>query len=147
MELTLFSPLFWLILVIIFGIIEIITQGLTTIWFAGAGIVSMIVSMLDGPVLLQLILFVLVSFVLLFFTRPAMKKYLSSKLVDTNVDSLIGEIALVKEEINNMENRGTVVIKGMDWTARAKEDTKTISEGSKVKVTAIEGVKVIVENI
>ena len=69
--------IFWLALFVILLIIEIITVGLTTIWFAGGSMAALIVAAVGGPVWLQVILFLVVSFVLLFFTRPWAVKYLT----------------------------------------------------------------------
>ena len=70
--------IFWLALFVILLIIEIITVGLATIWFAGGSMAALIVAAVGGPVWLQVILFFVVSFVLLFFTRPWAVKYCQS---------------------------------------------------------------------
>ena len=69
--------IFWLALFVILLIIEIITVGLATIWFAGGSMAALIVAAVGGPVWLQVILFFVVSFVLLFFTRPWAVIYLA----------------------------------------------------------------------
>ena len=43
-----------------------------------------------------------------------------------------------------MKAEGQVTIQGMEWTARAKNGN-TIEKGKVVRVTAVEGVKLIVE--
>ena len=77
--------IFWLALFVILLIIEIITVGLTTIWFAGGSMAALIVAAVGGPVWLQVILFLVVSFVLLFFTRPWAVKYLNIKNANPRV--------------------------------------------------------------
>ena len=42
--------IFWLALFVILLIIEIITVGLTTIWFAGGSMAALIVAAVGGPV-------------------------------------------------------------------------------------------------
>ena len=62
-------------------------------------------------------------------------------------DSLIGRLAVVTAEINNLGQSGEVILSDVSWTARSKEDGRVIPVGSKVRICAIEGVKLIVEEI
>lgn len=62
-------------------------------------------------------------------------------------DSLIGRTAVATKEINNLAQTGEVDIADISWTARSGDDLKIIPAGSKVKICAIEGVKLIVEEI
>jgi membrane protein implicated in regulation of membrane protease activity len=88
--------------------------------------------------------FVIVSFILLFFTRPFALKYVNRYTVKTNVESLIGKYARVTAEINNLEGRGAAVLNGQEWTARALEDDNIYPVGAMVEVKDIRGVKLIV---
>lgn len=137
------EQIFWLIAFVVLILIEIITLGLTSIWFAAGAFVALIASFIGAGVPLQITLFVLVSLVLLFFTRPVAMKYLNSSRVATNVSSLIGLTAKVTETIDNKNAQGTVVINGQEWSARSKNNT-VIEAGSMVKVVDIKGVKAIV---
>ena len=139
------DALIWLVLVIILTGIEIITLGLATIWFAGGALAACIVALCHGPLLLQVIVFLLVSIVLLLFTRPVAMRYLNKNRTKTNVDSLIGQEAVVLQEINNIKAKGTVRINGMEWTARTAEGQEIIPSGEVVTVMKIEGVKLIVQ--
>ena len=136
--------LVWLILLGILLVIEIITLGLTTIWFAGGALIAFLVAILGGAVWLQVVVFLAVSMLLLIFTRPIAMKYMSKNVQKTNVDSLEGEIAVVIQTIDNLKGTGQVVIRGMEWSAKTRED-KVIKEGTVVKVITVEGVKVVVE--
>ena len=62
-------PLLWLVLAIIFLIIEALTVGLTTIWFAAGAAVALLLSVFDFSVMTQVIRFFVVSICLLVFTR------------------------------------------------------------------------------
>ena len=135
----------WLLAAAIFIIIEIVTLGLTSIWFAGGAIVAAIAAAFQVDLLIQLILFAVISAVLLIFTRPVARKHLTTKTVKTNVESLIGEEAIVKEEINNLEEQGVAVLNGQEWTARAMDNATIIPAGTKVTVQRISGVKLIVK--
>ena len=72
---------FWLIALVAFLIIEIITLGLTTIWFAAGALISFIAAWLGQPLGVQLVLFFVVSFILLIFTRPVVQKRLNGSRV------------------------------------------------------------------
>ena len=139
------TVMYWLGAAAIFVVIEIITMGLTTIWFAGGALVGAVMAAFSLPLWSQIIAFVIVSVILLILTRPWALKYLNSRTVRTNADSLIGQTALVKETINNMESKGLVQLNGQDWTARSFEAGEIIPEGSEVIVKEIRGVKLIVE--
>ncbi|WP_047834383.1 membrane protein, partial [Robinsoniella sp. RHS] len=74
----------WLVLFILLIVIELATMGLTTIWFAGGSVAGFIVSVLDGNILLQILAFVIVSVVLLIFTRPFAVRYVNKNRTKTN---------------------------------------------------------------
>lgn len=134
----------WLVILAVLLVVEIATLGLTTIWFAGGALIAFLVSLAGGPLWLQVLLFLAVSVVLLIFTRPLAMKYMNKNVQKTNVDSIPGETAVVIKTINNLNAEGQVMVKGMEWSARSK-DGGIIEEGKVVKVAAVEGVKLIVE--
>lgn len=142
-----FQVIAWLIILVIMVIAEFATMGLATIWFAGGALVSFIAALVGAPLPAQVVLFFVVSFVLLIFTRPLAKKQFNVKREKTNAESLIGEKAVVLEPINNIAASGQVQIRGQEWTARAKDNHKQYAKDEIVKVVAIEGVKLIVEEI
>lgn len=138
------NAVYWLIALAVFLIIEIITLGLTTIWFAGGAFAGFIASMAGLNIWLQFLLFIIVSFVLLYFTRPVVVRYFNKKREKTNIESLSGKMARVLETIDNLNNTGSVDLNGQVWTARTQEDNRVISVGTQVKVVEIKGVKLIV---
>lgn len=138
------AVIIWLAIVAICVIIELISLGLTSIWFAGGALISAIVAGFNGPVWLQVVLFFVVSIVLLLFTRPIAEKHLNSRLEKTNVESLIGGKAVVISDINNIEGTGQIKLNGIEWTARSASN-EIIQSGITVIVKEIQGVKAIVE--
>lgn len=134
----------WLILFILFLLIEIATLGLTTIWFAGGALFAFIAALLGAGLGIQLTLFFGISIILLIFTRPVALTYINKNRVATNSESLIGAEAKVVEEIDNLNNQGTVVINGQEWTARSASN-EVLEVGCIVTVVKISGVKAIVE--
>lgn len=135
----------WLIIFVACIVIEIITMGLTTIWFAGGSLVAAVSAAFSAPLWLQLLLFVAVSFVLLYFTRPIAVKYFNKDRIKTNVESLIGKQAIVISEIDNLQGIGQVTVGGQEWSARTVKDGITLPVGCVVVIRAINGVKFMVE--
>ena len=139
------SPITWLILMVILVAIEIATLGLTTIWFAGGALVAFLLSLLGVAWQVQMSVFVVVSFVLLIFTRPIAVKSLNRKTTKTNVESLVGRTAKVTGRIDNTQAMGSASLNGQEWTARSTRDEQIIEAGTLVQVTEVRGVKLIVE--
>ena len=140
------SPVFmWLALMCIFIVVEIITVGLTSIWFAGGSLAALISALINVPMVFQFVLFFAVSSVLIFFTRPFALKYVKPHNVKTNYEEIIGKNVLVTERINNTENKGKAVYNGLEWTARSTEDHTIIEAGETVLVEEIKGVKLYVK--
>lgn len=135
----------WLALLILFVVVECLTVGLVSIWFAGGSFVAMILAMAGAGTGWQIAAFLLVSGGLLIATRPFVKKHLMNKKLKTNYQSVIGEVAKVTESIDNFNQTGAVFADGKEWMARAAENTVVIEKDSLVKVLAVEGVKLIVE--
>ena len=135
----------WLIIFVACIVIEIISMGLTTIWFAGGALIAAVAAALDVPLWVQIVLFVLVSLVLLYFTRPIAVKYFNKDRIKTNAESLVGKQAIVISEIDNLQGIGQVTVEGKEWTARTVTDGVTLQTGSVVIIRAISGVKLMVE--
>lgn len=134
----------WLAVFVLLIVIELATMGLTTIWFAGGAVAGFIASMIGANVVIQAVVFFVVSIVLLIFTRPFAVRYINSNKTKTNIDGLIGQEALVLEEINNIRETGCARLEGKEWTARSVDDS-VIPADTVVIVERIEGVKLIVK--
>ena len=102
------TPLAWLGILAILLVIEAITVGLTTVWFAGGALVACITSWLGGGIVVQLLLFFGVSVVLLIFTRPLAVRYMNKGVEKTNAESLLGKRAVVIQPVNNLAQTGQV---------------------------------------
>lgn len=139
------NSIIWLIALAILLLIEILTLGLTTIWFAGGALVAFLLSLFINNPMLEIVVFLIVSFLLLIFTRPIATKYFNKQRVKTNYETLIGKEAIVTEKIDNYHMTGQVIINGQEWTARSIKDEEIIKIGQKVKIKQVTGVKVLVE--
>lgn len=134
----------WLLILAACLAIEAFTMGLTTIWFAIGALAAWFVHFTGAGIEAQIIVFLLVSILCLFLTRPVVVKKLKVGKTRTNAESLIGEVFKVESEINNMNNEGSVKAGGQIWSARSLND-EIIAEGEMVVIRKIVGVKLIVE--
>lgn len=137
--------IFWLIVIILSIGVEVASLGLTSIWFAGGALVALVAAVFNVPLVVQILLFFVVSLVLLFFTRPIAVKYFNKDRVKTNVESLVGKQAIVTSEIDNLQGIGQVVVNGQEWSARSTSEGIKLPVGCVVNIMAISGVKLIVE--
>ena len=140
------AAIYWLIAFVVLVGIEIMTTALTTIWFAGGAVIAFVAALFGAPVTVQLLVFVVISFILLFLTRPLAVRYINTSTVKTNVDSLIGKDARVTAEVSNAKETGTVSVQGQEWTARAENEDAVYPEGTRVWIREIQGVKLIVSD-
>lgn len=136
----------WLGLLIVFGIGEAVTVGLTSVWFAVGSLMALVCALLGGNLWIQLTLFVVTSALSMLAFRPLAAKFINDKVEPTNIDRIIGTEALVTEEIHNIQGKGAVNIGGLTWSARSGSDEK-IPSGTLVRVQRIEGVKVYVDAV
>ena len=134
----------WLFLVVVLLIIELVTVGLTTIWFAAGSASAFLLSLAGLGIGWQIGVFLVVSIVLFVFTRPWAMKYVNKKSEKTNYEGVIGRTVKVTQEINNTEQTGKAVYDGQEWTARSAYDNTVIEAGQLARVVRIEGVKLIV---
>ncbi len=134
----------WAALIVVFLIVEGLTAGLASIWFALGSVAALVSAFLGAPVWLQITLFVIVSALTLIFTRPLARKYVNKRIEPTNADRLIGASATVTERIDNIAAKGYVTAGGRLWPARSKSG-EPIEKDTVTVVRSIEGIKLIVE--
>ena len=132
----------WVAAIIVFIVIEIFTQGLTSIWFAGGALGGCFATMAGAGPLVQVIVFIVVSILLIIATRP-FKKKLDKRIQKTNVETVIGKAAIVEEDIPQGQT-GRVRLDGKIWTARS-ESGEAVFAGEHVTVKDIQGVTLTVE--
>lgn len=133
----------WLVLMIVFLIVEACTVGIVSLWFAAGSVAAMLVALMGAPIWLQITVFILVSTILLLLMRPIVTKYLIPHTTPTNVDSVIGTQGYVTASIDNMEAVGQVKLGGKYWSARSSSG-EPIAQGVLVQVDRVEGVKAFV---
>ena len=139
--------LIWTLAVIGFGIAEALTVQLVSSWLAGGAFAALIAALAGAPQRWQLWIFLSVSAVLLVCTYPIVKRFRSrKKSVPTNKDALIGEKAIITEDIDNIAEKGALKLHGIEWSARS-ENGSAIKKGAVVRICSVSGVKLFVEEI
>ncbi len=138
------TVIIWLIIVAVMLVIEIFTMGLTTIWFSIGAVFAAIAAGFSAPLWLQITLFVVVSVLVMLLVRPFAMKVMNKDRTKTNIDEVVGQKAIVIEEIDNQMDRGKVSFRGVEWMARSSAD-KIIPADEVVTILSVSGVKLYVE--
>ncbi len=139
------APYIWLGIALVLLVIEILTVGLTTIWFAAGALLAMTLAFCGAGVAWQTTVFVVSSVLLLVFTRPLVQKYINGKRTKTNIDAIVGMTGRVVEAINGIEGTGAVIVDGKTWSARCEDEMAVIPVDTIVKVQEVSGVKLLVK--
>ena len=138
------ATVIWIGAMVLFGVVEAATAGLTSIWFVLGGVAGLIAAVCGGPVWLQVGLFFAVSIAALAFTRPLVVKLMKKDIKPTNADRVLNNVGRVTERIDNALPSGAVYIDGKTWTARSA-DGEVIEPDAAVRILRMEGVKLIVQ--
>lgn len=140
------ATVIWIAAMVVFGIVEAATAGLTSIWFVLGSAAGLIAAICGGAVWLQVTLFFVVSIAALLATRPLVRKMMAKSIVPTNADAVLGKEARVTETIDNNAPTGAVYVEGKTWSARS-ESGEVLPEGAMVRIVRMEGVKLFVEKL
>lgn len=140
-----YLPYIWLGIIMVSFIVEANTAALVAIWFVPAALFSMTLSFFDVPIVVQMLVFLLLSAFFIFLSFKIFKRKEFVKPIATNADSVIGENAVVIEAIDNLSYTGQVKVRGQVWTARSYDENVKYDKGEILNVIAIEGVKLIVK--
>lgn len=134
----------WLGIIIVAIIVEASSVSLTSIWFAIGALFAWLLSLVfpNNPGL-EIFCFLVVSITLLIFTRPIAMKYLKVGREKTNVNLLVGKLAIVIVDIQPLDNKGQVKVDGQIWSAKTPDNSE-IKKDTKVRIKSIQGVKLIV---
>ena len=133
----------WIAVIVAAVVVEVASMQLLSIWFAIGGVAALITSFLTDSIAIQIIVFIVVSAIAVALIFPTVRKSMKKEHVKTNADRYVGKLAVVTEEISNINAKGQVKVDNQIWSARS-EDGSEIPAGTKVNVLRIEGVKLIV---
>lgn len=141
-----YMPFVWIGFAIVMAVCEALTTQLVSIWFVAGAVSAAISTMFTSSLPIQSLVFLVVSFAALLITRPLVRRFkANNKTTSTNADRLIGATATLISDISDTEHVGQVKVCGEVWSAKSED--APILTGAKVKVLAIEGVKLIVKPI
>lgn len=136
----------WQIWIIIAGVCligEILTSGFLIFWLSIGALIAMVVSFFVDSIIVQTAVLVISSAILIFATKPFVKKFAKTKDVKTNAYSIIGKNAIVTKDIDSINGKGQIKVDSETWSALGKDDMN-IEKGTEVEVLKIDGVKAIV---
>lgn len=136
----------WLIISGIFFVAEMITVGFLVFWLGVGALFAMVVSLFTDNLIIQTSTFVVSSTLLLFLTKPLVKRISHSDKVKTNAYSIIGKKGIVTIEINSKKGIGQIKVGSEIWTAKSSTDD-IIAEGTEIEIVEISGVKAVVKPI
>ena len=131
-------PWFWLSLMVIFVVIEAFTMALTTVWAALASIPMIFISRTGLPFRWQFLIFVVLTIVLIVFTRPFAVKKLKLGQDKMNVSSMLGQEVLVVSAIQAFKKGEAKAKNGTIWTV-SSEGSSEIPENTVCIVTEVQG--------
>ncbi len=136
----------WLGITILALIVEFLTSELVSIWFAGGGLISLILAVVGVPWYIQIGVFVVVSALSLLLFRRILKKHLIKDTEETNVDSIVGKELVLLEEID-LDKIGSVKVNDVVWSAAGETPQTKIEAGKTIKVLKVSGNKLIVKEV
>lgn len=134
----------WLIAAGVFLILEIFTMGFLVFWLSIGCLLAMLISFITNSIIIQTTVFVISSGLLIFATKPLVKKFAEKDTTKTNVYSLTGKKAIVIEDIDWTTGSGQIKFEGQIWSAKTEEKLN-IPKGTEVEIEKIEGVKAYVK--
>ena len=145
--LTTYAWIFWIVLILVFAIIEISTLEFTFLMLAGGSLGGLVSGLFGLPWWGQFIVALVLALLLLFAVRPPLLRALGrgGDPARSNVDALLGMAGVVTNDFSG--NASHVKLSNGDtWTARLSSQTsdRILVEGEKVTVTAIEGATAVV---
>ena len=136
----------WLAAVAAFGIVELMTEGLVSVWFAVGSVGALLATLAGFGLTAQLVVFAVVSAAALAIGLPMVRNWADRRRgpTPTNLDRVLGGTGRVTEVIDNEIASGAVYVDGKTWTARSAAG-EIIPQGTRVRIARMEGVKLFVE--
>lgn len=136
----------WIAIICVAALIEAFTLQMVSIWFVAGGIVSLILYFCGVGYEVQIIVFIAVSIILLIALRKLCLKFLLKNTNEkTNVDALVGREARLLKDID-LGQLGEIKLGDVVWSATTKDESP-LASGTLVKITQVQGNKLIVEAV
>ena len=141
-----YMPIVWIGFAILMLLCEGFTTQLVSIWFVLGSVCAAITTIFTSDITIQSAVFLVVSLVSLIVTRPLVKRFKKrNKTTGTNADRYIGQVGFMLTDLTDIDKTAQAKVGAETWTV--KSDKAPLLKGTKVKVLAIEGVKLIVEPV
>lgn len=143
------EAIFWLVAMILFLILEMVTISLVSIWFVGGSLAAFLVSFAVRNPWIEAAVFLIVSLVLLFLIRPMANRFgvKQKDQIKSGAQALVGKRAIVTETIDNLHAKGAVQVNGQFWSAKAPDDYEIIEKDTVVVVSEVDGVRLVVKKL
>ena len=143
------EAIFWLVVMVLFLILEMVTVSLVSIWFVGGSLAAFVVSFFVDRLWIQVLVFLGVSLILLFLIRPLANRFAVKQKdqIRSGAQALVGKRAIVTEAIDNLRAKGEVQVNGQFWSAKSLDDDTTIRKDSVVIIKEVDGVRLVVEEL
>lgn len=135
---------FWGAAIAVFAVVEALTAGLVSIWFAVGAIAGLIAAFCGGGVWLQGLLFIAVSALSFIFVRSRAVKSIKGSREKTDLDRIVGREVVITEEVDNKKHSGRASINDVEWKVKSS-DGEVIGQGETAVVEKIEGVRLVVK--
>lgn len=135
---------FWIVAVAVFSLVEALTSGLVSIWFAIGSLAGLFASYLTDSYLIQGIVFCVVSAVSFILLRKQALSTIAKSKIQTDIGRLIGKQILITQTVDNINNTGLAKINDVEWKVKSATGD-IINAGETVTVEKIDGVKLIVK--
>ncbi|MDD4657966.1 MAG: NfeD family protein [Eubacteriales bacterium] len=133
----------WLIVAVILLAGELMTEGFFLFWFALGALGAAITALITKSLPLQLLIFILLSGCLLFFSRQIVEKLSRGKSdLQTNVQALVGKTGIITKAVSPHE-KGLIKINGEEWSCVSQNNT-VLPEGALAQVESLQGVTLTV---
>jgi membrane protein implicated in regulation of membrane protease activity len=136
----------WLALGLVLIALELAASGgFYIIFFGVAAVFVAALSLVGaaGPTWVQLLLFSIVAILSLLFFRNPMLRWMKLDAAGADVDSLVGETAVAKQDIPAGEI-GRVELRGTSWSARNRS-AELLTTGRRCVVVAVDRLMLIIE--
>ncbi len=126
---------FWLVLAALLLVAEMITSGFVVAAFVPGCLAAAVLSAFGVGMAVQLVVLAVVTVLTLVFLRPLALKRLHSEGTPTNVEALVGQVAVVTEPIP-AAGVGRVKVGSEEWRATAAQ---AFTAGARVRVVEVTG--------
>ncbi|MDT5044068.1 MAG: hypothetical protein QOE51_5053 [Actinoplanes sp.] len=138
------EPVLWVVLAVALAVAEAFTATLLVAMFAAGALAAAGAAGLGAPLLLQVIVFAIVSGLSLGAIRPIILRHATPGPDDTafGIGAIEGSHGLVLEEVD--ADRGMIKIDGEMWQARSFDGTEKYLPGERVRVVKVRGATAIV---